>query len=256
MRIPLLSVNYNDYMRCVDIADQRRSYYYTQVCVCRNWLPLFFWLLDTAVINSFLLTQTYRHNPVAHSHTPTPQAAPPSQSPSTLGSNLPTAVASKLVLQCLFLFPYTIRITSTNNTYSATADTCVTVWDNHGFFRTWLAWNLVLEGFRHTNPSSVNTLQINPSATLQSGTQQFSPEVIPQEHSKKRGFGIYISKNFELDRRQLVPGSHTLEKAARSKNLCLFCRFLSKSPRFTSVFNDPQGPGGRVHYTGFQCSLM
>lgn len=237
----------------VDIAYQRRSYYYTQLRVCRNWLPLFFWLLDTAVINSFLLAQTYLHNPVPYSHTSTPQATPPSQLPAN--SNLPTAVTTELVLQYLFLFPYSSRITSTNNTYSTTTDTRATVWNNHGFFRTRLAWNLVLERFRRTNPSSTHTLHINPSATSQSGTQQFSPGVIPQESSKKRGFGTYITKNFELDRRRLVPGTHTLEKAARSKNLCLFCRFLSKNPCFTSVFNDPQGPGGRVHYTGFQCSL-
>ena len=93
MRIPLLSVNYNDYMGGVDIADRRRSYYSTQLRVCRNWLPLFFWLLDTAVINSFLLAQTYLHHPVPLS--PTSSAASSSQSRST--THLPTAVTSGLV---------------------------------------------------------------------------------------------------------------------------------------------------------------
>ena len=92
MRIPLLSVNYNDYMGGVDIEDQRRSYYYTQLRVCRNWLPLFFWLLHTAVINSFLLAQTYLCNPL-----------PPSTSLSALHSqshlnpHLQTPETSRLV---------------------------------------------------------------------------------------------------------------------------------------------------------------
>jgi hypothetical protein len=53
--LPRVSVDYNDFMGEVDIADQRRSYYPTHLRVCRNWLPLFFWLLDTAIINSFLI---------------------------------------------------------------------------------------------------------------------------------------------------------------------------------------------------------
>ncbi|CAG8781746.1 25737_t:CDS:1, partial [Dentiscutata erythropus] len=39
----------------VDIADQLRSYYSTQLTVFRAWVPLFFWLLDTAIINSYLI---------------------------------------------------------------------------------------------------------------------------------------------------------------------------------------------------------
>ncbi|PWW76547.1 hypothetical protein C7212DRAFT_295130 [Tuber magnatum] len=46
-------------MRGVDIADQRRSYYSTQLRVVRTWMPLFFWLLDTSIINSFLITQQH-----------------------------------------------------------------------------------------------------------------------------------------------------------------------------------------------------
>jgi len=76
----------------VDIADQRRSYYYTQLRVCRNWLPLFFWLLDTTVINSFLLAQTYLHNPLPPS---TSLSALPSQSP--LNPHLQTPKTSRLV---------------------------------------------------------------------------------------------------------------------------------------------------------------
>src|SRR5436305_12076837 len=39
----------------VDIADQLREYYGTQLPIRRTWMPLFFWLLDTAIINSYLV---------------------------------------------------------------------------------------------------------------------------------------------------------------------------------------------------------
>lgn len=47
----------------VDLADQRRSYYCTQLRICRNWFPLFFWLLYTSVINAFLLSHEYLFSP-------------------------------------------------------------------------------------------------------------------------------------------------------------------------------------------------
>ena len=47
----------------VDIADQRRSYYGTQLTVCRNWLAIFFWLLDTTIINSYVLVEELIPNP-------------------------------------------------------------------------------------------------------------------------------------------------------------------------------------------------
>lgn len=53
--IPVLINMYNLFMGGVDIADQRWSYWPTQLRVSRNWLPLFFWCLDTAIINAFIL---------------------------------------------------------------------------------------------------------------------------------------------------------------------------------------------------------
>jgi len=47
----------------VDIADQLRSYYHTQLAGRRLWLPLFFWLLDTAIVNSYIIYRMY--NPSA-----------------------------------------------------------------------------------------------------------------------------------------------------------------------------------------------
>lgn len=43
------------------MADQRRSYYCTHQPSRRNWVLLFFWLLDTAIINSYLLSKDFRH---------------------------------------------------------------------------------------------------------------------------------------------------------------------------------------------------
>ena len=53
--IPAVTDDYNQYKVGVDLADQYRSYYFTQLKCLRNWPPLFYWLLDTTVINSYLL---------------------------------------------------------------------------------------------------------------------------------------------------------------------------------------------------------
>ena len=41
----------------VDIADQYRSYYDTQLPVTtfRTWFPILFWVIDTSLINSFIV---------------------------------------------------------------------------------------------------------------------------------------------------------------------------------------------------------
>ena len=39
----------------IDIADQLWGYYAIQLPVWRTWIPLFFWLLDTTIINSYLI---------------------------------------------------------------------------------------------------------------------------------------------------------------------------------------------------------
>ncbi len=45
-------------MNGVDVADQLRSYYNTQQTARRNWMPLFYWLLDTAIINAYRIART------------------------------------------------------------------------------------------------------------------------------------------------------------------------------------------------------
>jgi len=55
--LPVASVDYNLFMGGVDISDQRRSYFSTQLRSVRTWMPLFYWLLDTTIINAFLIAK-------------------------------------------------------------------------------------------------------------------------------------------------------------------------------------------------------
>ncbi|RPB00575.1 hypothetical protein L873DRAFT_1680099, partial [Choiromyces venosus 120613-1] len=55
LSVPALTADYNDKMGGVDIADQCRTYYATQLRVARNWMPLFFWLFDTTIINAYII---------------------------------------------------------------------------------------------------------------------------------------------------------------------------------------------------------
>ncbi|PWW76561.1 hypothetical protein C7212DRAFT_58795, partial [Tuber magnatum] len=47
--------DYTHYMNGVDRADQLHAFYPTQPKAQRNWLPLFYWLVDTSIVNSFVL---------------------------------------------------------------------------------------------------------------------------------------------------------------------------------------------------------
>ncbi|GES98581.1 hypothetical protein RCL_jg5468.t1 [Rhizophagus clarus] len=60
--IPVVIDDYNHFMGGVDITDQLRGYYGTQLPVRRTWMPLFFWLLDTALINSYLILKKINAN--------------------------------------------------------------------------------------------------------------------------------------------------------------------------------------------------
>jgi Transposase IS4 len=57
LEIPRMIDDYNHHMGGVDTADQLRSYNSTQLRARRNWMPLFFWLLDIALVNSFILAR-------------------------------------------------------------------------------------------------------------------------------------------------------------------------------------------------------
>jgi hypothetical protein len=49
--------NYNQYMGGVDIADQLWAGFSTQQHRVKPWKPLFYWLLDTLIINAFHLLE-------------------------------------------------------------------------------------------------------------------------------------------------------------------------------------------------------
>ena len=57
LQIPKIVDDYNHYMGEVDIADQLRSYYNCQLITHHTWFPLFFWILDTTLVNCFFLYQ-------------------------------------------------------------------------------------------------------------------------------------------------------------------------------------------------------
>jgi len=195
LSLPRFSVDYNDFMGGVDIADQRRSYYSTQLRVCRNWLPIFFWLLDTTIINAHLIAQ---------------QAIPhPSR--------------SAMYLQY------------------------------HSYFRTRLAWNLVLSGFETINPSFARQIQteINPYAR-----GRHCPGATPLGNTTEARRAGYVGKNYHLPPTRFTPGSHSLQPTGkRSSPPCIFCRYLSKSPARAILFNNLNGPKGKIRRTSFQCSF-
>jgi transposase IS4-like protein len=47
--------DYNHHMGSVDLANQLRAAYHTQKIAYRNWIPLFHWVLDQAIINAYKL---------------------------------------------------------------------------------------------------------------------------------------------------------------------------------------------------------
>ncbi|KAI3655350.1 hypothetical protein MP638_002350, partial [Amoeboaphelidium occidentale] len=62
LKIPKIVDDYNHNMNGVDIADQMRSNYSTQRTHRRTWLPLFYWCLDTALINAMLIMKLSNPN--------------------------------------------------------------------------------------------------------------------------------------------------------------------------------------------------
>jgi hypothetical protein len=76
--IPKIIDDYNHHMNGVDKQDQRRSYYsiVTQHRTSRIWMPLFFFLLDTVMVNSHLVgvllgcpmkeNKSYYHDVIEH----------------------------------------------------------------------------------------------------------------------------------------------------------------------------------------------
>jgi hypothetical protein len=61
-KLPILGAidDYNHFMGRVDIADQLRAGFSTQQRGVKPWRPLFYWLLDSAIINAFQLLEHQR----------------------------------------------------------------------------------------------------------------------------------------------------------------------------------------------------
>ena len=55
LEIPIFIDDYNHNMGGVDIANQLRESFETHKTTLRNWWPLFYWLIDVIVINSYRL---------------------------------------------------------------------------------------------------------------------------------------------------------------------------------------------------------
>jgi Transposase IS4 len=53
--IPSIVDDYNHFMNGVDIADQLQAKFTTEQQTYRTWLPLFYFCLDTAVVNAYIL---------------------------------------------------------------------------------------------------------------------------------------------------------------------------------------------------------
>jgi hypothetical protein len=55
LEIPQFIDDYNHHMGGVDLANQFRAAYETHKATCRNWWPLFYWLIDVACVNAYRL---------------------------------------------------------------------------------------------------------------------------------------------------------------------------------------------------------
>jgi len=52
--------DYNYFMNGVNIADQLRARFTTKQQTSRTWMLLFYYLLDTAICNAYILSEHYR----------------------------------------------------------------------------------------------------------------------------------------------------------------------------------------------------
>ena len=54
--VPGMVDDYNHYMNSVDIADQLQAKFTTKQQTHRSWLPLFYFCLDTTIVNAYILS--------------------------------------------------------------------------------------------------------------------------------------------------------------------------------------------------------
>jgi hypothetical protein len=58
--IPKMVDDYNYFMNGVDIADQLQARFTTEQQTSQTWMPLFYYLLDAAICNAYILSEHYR----------------------------------------------------------------------------------------------------------------------------------------------------------------------------------------------------
>ena len=68
MPITLCIEDYNRHMGGVDIADQLRSYYDTQLTSFRAWRPMLFWAYDTMITIAYIIFKDMPRSPDAMTH--------------------------------------------------------------------------------------------------------------------------------------------------------------------------------------------
>ena len=73
--IPLAINDYNHYIGGVDIADQLQAGFSTQQHRVKPWRPLFYWLLDSTIINAFRLSEHQRKSKLSGSQKDKVQSA-------------------------------------------------------------------------------------------------------------------------------------------------------------------------------------
>ena len=66
--IPVVINDYNHNKGDVDIADQYRYYYDTHLTTYCTWFPMFFWALETSLINFYLIYKDTRSDKKSVSH--------------------------------------------------------------------------------------------------------------------------------------------------------------------------------------------
>ena len=52
--------DYNHFIGGVDIANQLRAQFSTQLRGVKRWRPLFYWLLDTTIVNAYIMHERQR----------------------------------------------------------------------------------------------------------------------------------------------------------------------------------------------------
>ena len=66
LNIPKVILEYNQHKVGVDVADQYRTYYDTQLTSQRNWYSLFYWVLETALINCLIIYRDTKEEEIEH----------------------------------------------------------------------------------------------------------------------------------------------------------------------------------------------